>query len=132
RTAVFANSDGEKVWAWGEALVPQLIVHDPELCLGLPRALIGATGMDALVHAVEAWTGQRCSPLVELFAAEAVKKICRYLPRTLEDPGDLAAHSAMLLAATCAGVAIDNGGTGVAHALGHALGTVSKIHHGRA
>src|SRR5690606_30633751 len=77
-------------------------------------------------------TGNRTQPVIELYASRAVSIVTRWLPRCLGHPSDLTARSWMLLAATFAGVAIDNGGTGVAHAVGHSLGSLGKIHHGTA
>ena len=132
RTSVFAVADGRKVWAWGDPLRADLALLDPTLTVALPRALTIATGIDALVHAIEAATVQRANPVATAYALEAVRLIAQHLPRVVEAPADLAARGAMQVAAYLAGLAIDQAGTGVAHALGHALGTIGKVHHGRA
>lgn len=132
RTAIFSLEDGSKVWAWGEGLAPLLAVLDPVLTLDLPRGLTVATGVDALVHAIEAGTTRRAAAETDVAALEAVGLIRRYLPRALEEPRDVSARAGVQAAAALAGIAIDGAGTGIAHALGHALGSVGRVHHGRA
>ena len=132
RTAVFTNSHGRKVWAWGEELRPALAVLDPALSVSLPTRLTGWTGLDALVHAIEAATNRRSNPLVAAPALHAIRLVARHLVTAIDEPHDLDARGGMLIAAALAGVAIDNAGTGIAHAIGHALGTLAPVHHGRA
>jgi alcohol dehydrogenase class IV len=132
RTSVFALADGRKVWAWGDELRADLALLDPALSVGLPKALTVATGVDALVHAIEAATAQRAMPVSTGWALEAIRLIVANLPRVVAAPDDLEARGGMLIAASLAGLAIDQAGTGVAHAVGHALGTIGKVHHGRA
>lgn len=132
RTAVFTNSHGHKVWAWGEELRPALAVLDPALSVTLPPRLTAWTGLDALVHAIEAATNRRANPMVAASALHAIRLVCQHLGTALDEPGNLEARGGMLIAAALAGSAIDNAGTGVAHAVGHAMGTLAHVHHGRA
>lgn len=132
RTAVFSNAAGHKVWAWGEELRPRLAILDPALSITLPERLTAWTGLDALVHAIEAATNRRANPLVNAYAHQAIRLVGRHLAHALEEPGDLVARGGMLMAAALGGLAIDNAGTGVAHAIGHAMGTLAHVHHGRA
>jgi alcohol dehydrogenase class IV len=132
RTSVFANDAGAKVWAWGVELRPHLSLLDPTLSTGLPAKLTAATGVDALVHAIEAVTIRRANPLNDATGLQAIRLIARNLERTIQGPQDLDARGAMLIASCLAGMAIDGSGTGIAHAIGHALGTVGHVHHGRA
>jgi alcohol dehydrogenase class IV len=131
RTAVFTRGDGHKVWAWGEALRPALAVLDPALVATLPRHLVAWTGLDALVHAIEAATARRADPVAEAWALHAIRLTAAHLEAAVSGT-EPAARGAMLVAAAFAGYAIDRAGTGVAHALGHALGGLGRIHHGRA
>jgi alcohol dehydrogenase class IV len=132
RTSVFANDAGSKVWAWGVELRPHLSLLDPTLSIGLPAKLTAATGVDALVHAIEAVTIRRANPLNDATGLQAIRLIARNLERAIQAPQDLDARGAMLIASCLAGMAIDGSGTGIAHAIGHALGTVGHVHHGRA
>ena len=132
RTAIVTRPDKAKVWLWGDALKPDAVLLDPELTVSLPPGLTAATGIDALVHAVEAATNRNAHPARNFFAMEAIGLVARNLERAVREPGDLEARAAMQRAAALAGIAIDNGGTAIAHTLGHALGSLRPIHHGRA
>lgn len=132
RTAVFAAADGRKQWAWGDELRASLAVLDPALTAGLPAAATAATGADALVHAIEACTVKGAHPIAEAFGLAAIRLVATHLERAVRHGDDLEARGAMQVAASLAGMAIDEAGTGVAHALGHALGSFAHVHHGRA
>ena len=105
---------------------------DPESTISLPAALTAGTGIDALVHAVEAATNRNANPAAGLYAHEAIRLVARHLIAAVETPENLEARAALQWAAAFGGVAIDNCGTAIAHALGHALGSLRPIHHGRA
>lgn len=132
RTSVFTNSAGEKVWAWGNELKPGLAVLDPELTTGIPPFITAATGIDALVHAMEAATNNRANIGNSTYCLRAISLISRNLEKAVKTPGDLEARGAMLLGSTFAGVAIDNCGTALAHNISHAMGSLAPIMHGRA
>jgi alcohol dehydrogenase class IV len=132
RVSVFTNAKGEKVWAWGDALRADLALLDPRLTVGLPPHLTAATGVDALVHAIEACTIRRANPLNDAICLQAIRLLASSLKRAVEVPGDLDARGQVQIAAAAAGIGIDNSGTGIAHAMGHALGAVGHVHHGRA
>jgi alcohol dehydrogenase class IV len=132
RTAVFTGLDRRKVWAWGNELAADLVILDPELTLTLPKSMTAATGLDAMVHAIEACTVKSSNPLVQAFGLHAIRLGTQNLKRSIARPEDLDARGKLLMASTLAGMAIDATGTGIAHAIGHALGTVAGIHHGRA
>jgi alcohol dehydrogenase class IV len=131
RVSVFTNAKNEKVWAWGDELRADLALLDPALTVGLPASLTAATGVDALVHAIEACTIRRANPMNDAICLQAIRLVAQNLKRAVEAPDDLAARGAMQIAAAAAGIAIDNSGTGIAHALGHALGAIAHVHHGR-
>lgn len=132
RTAVLAAPDHAKVWLWGDELKPNLIVLDPALAAGLPPSLTAATGIDALVHAIEASTNANAHTANDLFCHEAIRLVVRHLIRSIEVPADLQARAGMQRAATLAGIGIDNCGTAIAHNIGHALASLRPVHHGRA
>jgi alcohol dehydrogenase class IV len=132
RTSVYGIGEGRKVWAWGPTLKADLSILDPMVTRGLPTALTAATGLDALVHAIEAFTHRRATPVVEGMALQAIRLVAANLQKVVVDPLDLDARGRMALGSALAGVAIDSCGTGIAHAFGHALGTIAHVHHGRA
>jgi alcohol dehydrogenase class IV len=73
RTAVFTNSDNRKVWAWGNELAADFVILDPELTLTLPQSMTATTGLDAMVHAIEACTAKNSHPLVQAFGLQAIR-----------------------------------------------------------
>ena len=130
RTCVLSNAEGRKLWAWGEELTPDLVVLEPALTATLPAALTAATGLDAMIHALEAVTGQRSNNLVAASALQAIRQVVQALPTAVAEPGNLSARQQVQEAACLAGLAIDNAGTGIAHNIGHALGTLYHLPHG--
>ena len=132
RTAVFANAAKIKVWAWGEEIKPRAAILDPELTVAVPPQVTAATGLDALVHAIEAATNRHRTDGNDLYALKAISLITENLEKAINTPNDLAARGAMLLGSCYAGIAIDNCGTALAHNISHALADLAPIPHGRA
>ncbi len=130
RTAVCSDDAGHKLWCWGEALLPELVLLDPTLTTSLPAALTATTGLDALAHAIEAVTGRRRTELACAPGLHAIRLVARHLRLAVAAPGDVAARQRMQEAACLAGLARENGGTGIAHTLGHALGAAYGVPHG--
>jgi alcohol dehydrogenase class IV len=131
RTCVLSH-EGRKSWMWDQALVPDTVVLDPELTVGMPTTVTVATGLDAFVHAVEAFTNVVRDETADRAALAAVATIPGALTRVVASPEDVQFRRLMLEAATTAGVAIDRCGTALAHCVGHALAGLSKIPHGLA
>ena len=132
RTSVFALNSGVKTWAWGDPLKPVAALLDPELTASLPAPLTAATALDALVHAIEAATNARRNPGTDLYCHRAIGLISRNLEAAIKDGSDLAARGGLLLGSCYAGIAIDNGGTALAHNISHAVAALAPIAHGRA
>ena len=132
RVAVFANGDKVKVWAWGDELKPHVAILDPELTVGVPAHITAATGLDALVHAIEAATNKHRTDGNDLYALKAISLISENLERAIKTPGDLGARANLLLGSCYGGVAIDNCGTALAHNISHAMADLAPIPHGRA
>lgn len=114
------------------SLVPALAVLDPELVVGLPRAVTAATGVDALTHAVEAIGSRMRNPFGTALALEAARTIVADdgLARCLAEPSDLAARARLLTAACLAGQAISTSMLGACHAFAHGLGAAKGVPHG--
>ncbi len=132
RTAVFSDREGRKTWAWGEQLQAQQAVLDPELTLGLPLLATKLTAVDALSHALEAATAVNKTSLTTPLCHQAVAMIPKALERVLQTPDDLEGRETLLNASALAGMALNSCGTGLAHALAHALGSLVKVSHGLA
>ncbi len=113
-------------------LVPALAILDPRMTLSLPPRLTAATGMDALSHAIEAYTCLQKNPVSDAFAWKAIELIGKNLVNAVRNGKDLQARMAMANASLMAGIAFSNSMVGAVHAIGHALGAVSGVHHGNA
>ena len=114
-------------------LIPAFAILDPELTLTLTPELTATTGMDALCHAVEAYTNKRYNTKVEnRLALQAVKLIYDNLYAVYADGSDIAARENMQLAAFYAGRAFTRGCVGYVHAIGHTLGGLYGVPHGKA
>lgn len=132
RVSVYADARKTKVWAWGEELKPDVAILDPELTIAVPPAVTAGTGLDALVHAIEAATNKQANPGNDLYCLKAISLISAHLARAVTHPGDISARGAMLLAACYGGISIDNCGTALAHNISHAVANLAPIAHGRA
>lgn len=130
RTCVLSDENKNKSWAWGDELSPELVMLDPQASKSLPVLITAATGLDALVHAIEAATSQSNNVISTANALQAIKLVNKNLKDCVDAPLNLTARLNMQQAAYLAGVAIDNCGTGMAHNIGHALGTLYHLPHG--
>jgi alcohol dehydrogenase class IV len=113
-------------------IVPRMAALDPQLMIGLPRAVTAASGMDALTHAIEAYIGYWSTAFTGRMAAAAVEMIFEYLPRVCENGNDIAAREKMALASTYAGLAFTRANVGNVHAIAHQLGGKYHTPHGMA
>ena len=115
------------------SILPKYAILDPELTMGLPPFVTATTGMDALCHAVEAYTNHTYNtPLEDKLAKEAVQLIHENLLKAYHDGGDLEARQNMQRAAFFAGRAFTRGCVGYVHAVGHTLGGLYGVPHGLA
>lgn len=113
-------------------LQPDLAVLDPRTTLTLPPVITATTGMDALCHAVEAFTCMQKNPVSDAYAAAAINLIRENLVKTVQNGNDEKARLAMANASMLAGAAFSNSMVGLVHAIGHALGSVCMVPHGHA
>ncbi|MGB0211520.1 iron-containing alcohol dehydrogenase [Algiphilus sp.] len=111
-------------------LMPDAAVLDPRMTLTLPPHITAMTGMDAMTHAVEAYTCMAANPLSDAYATAAIGKISGNLLRALDAPKDAEARLELAQASTMAGIAFSNSMVGLVHALGHSLGAVCHLPHG--
>jgi len=119
-----------KIGVFSEFLFARLALLDPRLTLGLPAAMTAATGLDALIHALESYTGRQATFLTEPLALAALELAARYLRRACADGSDLEARTGMLRASLLAGMAFTNTQCAAAHACSMALGGAFHIPHG--
>jgi alcohol dehydrogenase class IV len=129
-TAMVTHSErGMKLCVWHPELKPSLTLLDPEITLGLPAALTAWTGIDAMVHAIEAYCVPDYHPMCDGVALEALALIGRWLPHAVEEPGNLVARGGMQVGACLAGVSFLKG-LGLVHAISHMVGAAFDTHHG--
>jgi alcohol dehydrogenase class IV len=112
-------------------LLPDLAIVDSTLVMGLPPRITADTGMDVLTHAVEAYTNTMRNDFSDGMALKAIELVFKYLPRAYADGADAEARGHMHNAAAIAGLAFGNSMLGLSHAMGHSLGAVLHVPHGR-
>jgi alcohol dehydrogenase class IV len=129
--SVITCEGGVKLAVNSAPLIADWAVLDATLTLGLPRHVTAATGIDAIVHAVEAYTSARLkNPLSDALAREALRLLTTSLLTAIEQPDNLEARSAMLLGAHLAGLAFSNAPVAGVHALAYPLGGLHHLPHG--
>ncbi len=134
-TRVFAVTDEKskrKCVVYSEFNLADMVILDPAMTLTLPPKLTAETGLDALIHAIEAYTSRNGTPFSDMLGLETVRLAGKGLVRAYEQGDDMEARSNMLLAATLGGLAFSSGGLGAVHALSFELETAHGIGHARA
>lgn len=114
----------------GPVLIPDMAIIDPEFTMTAPPKITAATGLDALCHAVEAYTSRKAQTLSDTFALSAVKRIFRYLPRAYHDGTDREARIQMSVAALEAGIAFNNASVTIIHGMSRPIGALFHVAHG--
>jgi alcohol dehydrogenase class IV len=129
--AIVTTGEGMKQGVVSPVLLPDVALLDAELTLGLPRAVTAATGIDAMVHAIEAYTSKRLkNPVSDSLAREALRLLSRNIHRVCDTPSDRAARQGMLLGACMAGMAFANAPVAAVHALAYPVGARFHVPHG--
>lgn len=129
--AIIANMQERVKFAIiSKTVVPDVALIDPETTFTMDPYLTACTGMDALVHAIEAYVSDAHSPLYDLHALEAIRLITRHLQTAIERPDDFDARSGMMLGSLEAGLAFSNASLGAVHAMAHSLGGYLDMPHG--
>ena len=131
-TSIISQPDGVKNWFWGPPLKPDMALMDPELTVGLPPFWTFYTGLDALVHSIESRTNRYRYAQNDGLAEEGIRQGIANLEEAVLDPTSIKARTGMMLAAAYGGLAIGNTGCAIAHNVGHALGSLAQVPHGRA
>jgi alcohol dehydrogenase class IV len=123
--------DQRKVAVGSPENIPDLAIVDPALTVTMPPHLTADTGMDALTHAIEGYTSTWNNDFADGLCLQAVRLIFDYLPRAVASGDDMEAREKMHNAAAIAGLGFINSMCSLAHALGHSLGAIFKLPHGR-
>jgi alcohol dehydrogenase len=110
--------------------IPDRVVLDPELTLGLPKKLTASTGIDAFCHLLECFVAKKANAYSDTLAREGMRLLIPALPKAYAQGSDLEARSAAMLAAYYGGACIAASGTNAIHALSYPLGGTYRIPHG--
>lgn len=129
--AVVTTDDEQKMGILGDQMFADVAILDPALTYGLPRHVTAATGVDAMVHAIEAYTNRWKKNLVsDALAREALKLLSSNIVAACEAPGDTTVRANMLLGSMLAGQAFTNSPVGAVHGMAYPLGALFHIPHG--
>lgn len=114
----------------GDYLVPTIAVLDPQYMYSAPKGITASTGMDALTHAIEAYTSRKALPVTDTLAVSAVKRIMKYLPMAYNDGTDEKARYEMAIASYEAGICINNSTVTLVHGMSRPIGALFHVPHG--
>jgi alcohol dehydrogenase class IV len=129
-TAIYGITTGQrKQTGRSPAVLPRLVVYDPELTLSLPPAISGPSAMNALAHCVEAFYAPGANPITALIAEEGIRALARGVPGAVASPGELGPREETLYGAYLAGAALAVAGTGLHHKICHVLGGAYNLPH---
>lgn len=129
--AIFSDKEAQlKKGIVSDYLLPDVALVSPIMTLTCPRSVTAASGVDALVHAVESYLSVNASPITDAIALGAIKLIAKALPKAYANPSSLQAREDMATASLMAGMAFGNAGVGAVHALAYPLGGRFNIAHG--
>ena len=129
--AIFSDKQAQlKKGIVSDYLLPDVALVSPLMTLTCPRSVTAASGVDALVHAIEAYLSVNASPITDAIALGAIKLIVKALPKAYANPSSLQAREDMATASLMAGMAFGNAGVGAVHALAYPLGGRFNIAHG--
>lgn len=130
-SVIIDEATGTKKIIFHPGMLPQNVIADPELTVGLPPDVTAATGMDALAHCLEALCAPGFHPMADGIALEGARLVHDWLPRAYADGADLAARAHMLVAASMGATAFQKG-LGAVHSISHPVGALYGVHHGLA
>ena len=127
-------ADRQRAWKMpigGSAIMPALAICDPELTYSLPASVTAATGMDALTHAIEAYTSRCTEPISDALAMQAIRLIAHAIrPAVYRGDSDKDARYDMMMGAMLAGYAFTTANLGISHSMAHPLGAQYHVPHG--
>lgn len=114
----------------GACLMPDLAIVDGQNTISSPKSVTASTALDALTHAVEAYTSKKAQPLTDSLCISAIKRIFKYLPIAYDNPNDIKARNELSIAALEAGIAINNSSVTIVHGMSRPIGALFHVPHG--
>ncbi|MGM9539245.1 iron-containing alcohol dehydrogenase [Anaerovibrio sp.] len=129
-TIITDTQNNVKLLLGGPSIIPALALVDPSFTMTVPPKVTAATGIDALTHAIEAYTSRKAQPLSDIFALSAIARIHKYLPVCYADGRNAEARLQMSLGALEAGIAFNNASVTIVHGMSRPIGALFHIAHG--
>ena len=129
-TIITDQKNDIKMLLKGDCLLPDVAVVASDFSTDMPKSVTAATGLDALTHAVEAYTSKKAFPLTDVFAVSAVRRIMKYLPTAYRNGYDVKAREEMSLAALEGGICINNSSVTLVHGMSRPIGALFHVPHG--
>lgn len=129
-TVITDSVNDIKMLLKGDCLIPKIAIVDETFSLSSPQSVTAATGLDALTHAVEAYTSRKAMDMTDTLAVSAVKRIMKYLPVAYRDGKNREARHQMALAVLEAGICINNSSVTLVHGLSRPIGALFHVAHG--
>jgi 4-hydroxybutyrate dehydrogenase len=131
RAALVSMNNGRKLAIISPHMIPNAVICDPNLTLGLPKGLTAGTGMDAVTHCVETFCSPRFNPVADAIALDGLVRAYANIRQAVNKGSDLTARSEMMMAALQGGLTFQKG-LGLVHSLSHPLGALhgKRLHHG--
>jgi alcohol dehydrogenase len=124
------HSRNYKLTVFSNNLLPQYVILDPNLISSVPPAVAASTGMDAMVHAIEAYISKASNPFTDSMAEKALELLGKNIKKYVEDRSDIVSAEAMLLGSTFAGFAFNFARLGNVHAMAHPVSGYFDVPHG--
>lgn len=131
RAALVTMRNGRKLAIISPHMIPNAVICDPNLTLGLPKGLTAGTGMDAITHCIETFCSPRFNPVADAIALDGFVRAYSNIRAAANQGSNLAARSEMMMAALQGGLTFQKG-LGLVHSLSHPLGALrgKRLHHG--
>lgn len=129
-TIISDTTNNVKMLLGGPSIIPALAVVDPVFTMTAPPKVTAASGIDALTHAIEAYTSRKAQPLTDIFALSAIRRIHANLPICCQDGQNVQARLQMSIAALEAGIAFNNASVTIVHGMSRPIGALFHIAHG--
>lgn len=129
-TIINDTTNNVKMLLTGSSLIPDVAIIDPVFTMTAPKNVTSATGIDALCHAIEAFTSRKSQTLSQTMALSAIEKIFKYLPICYDEPENIEARYMMALSATEAGISFNNSSVTIIHGMSRPIGANFHIAHG--
>jgi maleylacetate reductase len=123
------TADGLKKTGRDRRVLPNLVIYDPELVIGLPAGITGPSGMNAIAHCIEALYAKDANPIISMIAEEGIRALAGDLERAVREPSNIEARSNTLYGAWLAGTALGGVGMSIHHKLCHTLGGSFNLPH---